>query len=601
MKSIRPYLFVLLLSMVCIRCGEQPIEKPNAPEPETYVRPEETAFIAGEPPENLKFVPVTRLAGLSDFMHENGYSGQKYLPETMGSGGGFFDYDNDGDLDLFLVNGRHFAPNLPPAAPSLQALYENDGHGNFKNVTEPAGLNVSLYGMGCAMADVDGDGDNDLLITAALDGNRLFRNNGDKTFTDITGHAGLAIPTWTDSDGRSHAFWSTSAAFFDYDNDGWLDLFVCNYVQWSIENDIFTTRVGIGKSFTTPELYRGQTCLLYRNLGSGRFENVTEAAGILNPEGKSLGVAVSDLNNDRYLDIAVANDSQPNFLYINRQNGTFEDIALSAGVAFDENGRARAGMGIDIADGYHDKPVIAIGNFSHEPISFYTPEQDLFFVDAAGRSRISRPSLLSLTFGLAFFDYDLDGYLDLAAANGHIEPEIERVEKEVKHAQSPQLFKSYEGKRFEDVTSSLGGDISNPIVGRGLAYGDIDGDGDIDVLITENGGPVHLFRNDNFTKNNYVRIHPAGLPPNTNAIGAKVTVRANGRPRTQMVRTGSSYLSQHELTLTFGLGDITRIDSITIQWPDGSIQDITNPHVLSQYINATTRIEQPSREMEYTE
>lgn len=561
-------------------CGDRTPPPPPAPKPENYARPAPTPDKREETPA-VRFTDITRAAGIA-FVHQNGYSGEKYLPETLGSGGGFFDYDNDGDLDLFLVNARYFDPAHNNSPPCYSALYENDGSGHFLEVTEKAGLRECLYGMGCAMADYDGDGDADLFLTAMLDGCRFYRNNGDGTFTDITQAAGLTSPCWEDTQGRRHPYWSTSAAFFDYDRDGWLDLLVCHYVKWSIENDIYTSRVGLGKSFTTPDLYEGLSPLLYRNQGDGTFRDVSRESGIWNPQAKALGAALADVDGNGYLDAAIANDSQPNFLYMNQGDGTFVEAGLSAGIAFDENGRARAGMGIDAAPVYQDRLTLAIGNFSHEPVSLYNLERPMFFVDAAGRARISRPTLLSLTFGLAFFDFDLDGFLDLALANGHIEPEIQKVEKEVAFAQPPQLFRQGEGHRFEEYTQEAGEDFSRPMVGRGLAYGDIDGDGDLDLLITACGEAPRLLRNTAAgARNHFIRFHLTGRPPNTGAIGARVALRSNGRTQSAWVRTGSSYLSQSELILTFGLGETPAIQSVEITWPDGTGQSLPDPPSLA--------------------
>lgn len=573
-----------------VSCAPQTEQEPEAPEPETYSQVQQEPTPEPDAQDPIVFVDMTEEAGI-DFIHENGYSGEKYLPETMGSGGGFFDYDNDGDQDLLLINARWFGPGQEDKPETPSALYRNDGDWRFIDVSAESGLNVNLYGMGCVMADVDADGDQDVFITSAIDGQRFFVNNGDGSFTDKTEAAGLVSPTWTDDEGREHNYWSTSAAFFDYDRDGWLDLVVCNYVQWSVENDIFTTRAGMGKSFTIPTLYKGLTPLLYRNRGDGTFENVTESSGVYNPEGKSLGVAVADINHDGWLDFAIANDSTPNFLYLNNQDGTFTESALAAGVAFDENGRARAGMGIDYAPGLDGEWTLAIGNFSHEPISLYTKIQDdVFFIDKAGASRISRPSLLTLTFGLVFFDYDLDGWLDLAAANGHIEPDINLVEKNVTFKQPPQLFRGVDGQRFEDISDELGAGFVDPMVARGAAYADLDMDGDLDFLLTGCGEAPRLFRNDDAAaQNNWIRFRLIGSETNRDAIGAILTLGAGGRERIKMVRTGSSYLSQNEFTLTFGMGEIDAVESVSIQWPDGSEMELSGDEVTMNQNNIVAK------------
>ena len=586
-------------------CQSDPPPPPKAPPPETYVAPIGTAPPTAAPP-SVRFTDVTPTSGVA-FSHTNGYTGQKYVPETMGAGVCLFDADGDGRLDILLVDGRAINESVGrqpggvsigeraegasagsvgrqpggvsigernPAPQAKIRLYRNEGAFTFVDVTEASGLGVSLYGMGCSAADVDGDGDPDLVVTSALDGVRFFSNDGQAHFTDGTAASGLTAPTFTDAKGAKQPIWSTSAAFFDADGDGLPDLFVASYIRWAVANDIFTTRAGLGKSFTTPELYKGEASHLYHNLGHGRFEDVSAKAGVLNPEGKSLGVAVADLDNDGHPDLVVSNDTQPNFLYRNRGDGTFESRGLAAGIAYDGNGVTRAGMGVSVgwplADG---RPAIAIGNFSREAISLYHEEAPLFFVEAAGRSALTQPTLLSLTFGVVFLDYDLDGFSDLALANGHIEPDIQKVEQAVQFAQRPQLFHNEAGARFAEVTSGAGTGFAGVMVGRGLAVGDLDGDGDPDLVITSNGGRPRLLRNDDaHSLNHWVRFHLHGRPPATDALGALVTVRTGTRTQRQSVQTGGSYLSQSELTLTFGLGAAVRLDALEVRWPDGSRQ-----------------------------
>ena len=589
-ESIRAAALAVCVLFVC-QCGPQQVAEPDAPSPETYTRGE-TAAPEMESASSITFTNVTQKAGIN-FVHENGYSNKKYMPETMGSGGGFFDYDNDGDLDMLLVNSRWFDEANADKPPTYSALYRNDGDWHFTDVTKDAGLQVNLYGMGSYMADVDADGDLDLFLTAAIDGQRFYRNNGDRTFTDATQSCGLTAPKWTDDEGREHPYWSTGAAFFDYDRDGWLDLLVCNYVQWSVENDIFTTRAGMGKSFTVPSLYKGLTPLLYHNNGDGTFSDATKASGVYHPNGKSLGIAMADYDQDGWIDFAISNDSVPNLLYLNDGGRGFTESALVAGIAFDENGRARAGMGIDYAPSLNGQWSLAIGNFSHEPISLYTRTDGTFFVDKSGKARISRPSLVSLTFGLVYFDYDLDGWLDLAAANGHIEPDINQVEKNVTFEQPPQLFCNMSGKYFKDASDQLGNDFAPPMVARGAAYADIDQDGDLDLLLTACGEPPRLLRNDNAAAtHNWIRLKLKGKAPNLDAIGATATLTAGGRERMQMVRTGSSYLSQSEFTLTFGLGDETTIEGLKIQWPDGTSKTMSEDELASLTIKQTHAIQQ---------
>lgn len=512
----------------------------------------------------LHFTDITRQAGIT-FEHETGAFGQKWMPETMGSGGGFIDFDNDGLPDIFLVNSKEWSGFETKKQISPPALYKNLGNGQFIDVTRDAGLWFELYGMGCTFGDFDGDGDLDIYITAVGD-NKLLRNDNG-VFVDVTRQMRVA---GNSPDPGVPPAWSTSAAWVDIDRDGWLDLFVCSYVKWTPETDIFTTLDGKNKSYATPEQYRGETSRLYRNVGGRYFEDITEQAGILNDEGKSLGVAIHDFNNDGWPDIVVANDTQPNFLYLNNGDGTFTDVALRAGIAFDEAGRARAGMGIDIADIFSRGELsIAIGNFSREPVSLYTQIGDQLFQDRAGTARITRPSLLSLTFGLLFFDADLDGHLDLILGNGHIEPEINSVQQDITFKQAPQLFRNTSGGQFVDISSQVGADFSQPIVARGIAVADIDGDGDLDLLVTINGGAPKLLRNDlPADSSNWIKFRLRGNPPNIFAVGARISVWLDGQQRSQMIRTGSSYLSQSDIsTVVFGLGEATSVDSVEVRWP----------------------------------
>lgn len=520
----------------------------------------------------IYFTDVTEAAGI-DFVHETGAFGNKWMPETMGSGGGFLDYDNDGWPDIFLVNSAEWPGHESGNPKPTPKLYRNRGDPGsgpgqaptFEDVTTRAGLTFSIYGMGAAFADYDGDGDTDLYVTAVGD-NKLLRNDGGR-FTDVTRAA--RVLGNSDQPGSSPA-WSTGAAWVDVDRDGWLDLFVANYVQWTPETDLYTTRDGKTKSYATPQGYQGETCRLYRNIRGQRFEEITEEAGVLNDEGKSMGVAIADFNDDGWPDIVVSNDTQPNFLYVNNGDGTFTDQAIQAGIGYDENGRARAGMGIDVADVANDGNLaIAIGNFSKEPLSLYTQiGSGELFQDRAGAARLTRPSLLALTFGVHFVDLDLDGYLDLVAANGHIEPEINAVQQDITFAQKPQVFRNRQG-HFVDVGDQAGPAFTEPIVARGMASADIDHDGDLDVLFTTNGGPAKLLRNDTAGKSaHWLRLRLQGEAPNLQAIGAAVTVWSGGMAQRRIVRTGSSYLSQSDVsTLVFGLGDATQADSILVRWP----------------------------------
>jgi enediyne biosynthesis protein E4 len=501
------------------------------------------------------FSDATAPAGIT-FRHTNGAFGKKYLPETLGSGAAFLDVDNDEWQDIFLVNSRRWPGQTGPA--TYPALYRNNRNGTFTDVTRAAGLATELYGLGVAAADYDNDGDSDIYVTA-LGPNRLFRNNGAGRFEDVTGPAGVGDPGF-----------SASAAWFDYDRDGRLDLFVANYVEWSIATDRFCSLDGKTKSYCTPESYKGQSPTLYHNTGKGTFENVTRKAGLHDPAAKTLGVALIDYDNDGLIDLLAANDTQPNRLYRNKGDGTFTDVAGMAGVAFNEAGKARAGMGVDAAD--YDgsgRQSVVIGNFSNEMMALYANQGNGLFIDEAPNSTIGRASLLRLTFACFFFDFDLDGLLDIFGANGHVADDIATVQPTITYAEPPHLFRNVGQKKFEDVSTRVGREFATATVARGAAYGDYDNDGDLDILLTANNGPARLFRNDG-TVNHALRVTLAGSASNRDAIGARVrVVRVAGSPVTGMVKTGSSYLSQSELPLTFGLGATTKVGGIEITWPTG--------------------------------
>jgi len=518
---------------------------------------------APAPQGSVVFTDVTQAAGIR-FRHVNGAFGKKYLPETMGSGAAFLDFDGDGWQDVLLANSRSWPGRPGPRA--LPALYRNNHDGTFTDVTKAAGLEVEMYGMGVAAADYDNDGRADVYLTA-LGGNRLFRNLGGGRFADVTSKAGVA-----------NGGFSTSAAFFDYDKDGKLDLFVCNYVDWSIEKDLYCTLDGKTKSYCTPESYKGQSAALYRNRGDGSFQDVGKAAGLDNPASKALGVSLIDYDGDGWLDLFVANDTQPNKLYRNKGDGSFADAGMAAGVAFSEAGVARAGMGVDAAD--YDgsgRPSLVIGNFSNEMMALYHNEGTGLFIDEAPTSTIGQVSLLSLTFGCFFFDYDLDGLLDIFAANGHVADDIETVQPKVKYAQPPNLFRNLGGKRFEAVTARSGEALQRPMVARGAAYADYDNDGDLDLLVTTNGGPARLLRNDGGNRNRYLRVRAVGASSNRDGIGARVTVTTTqGGKLWGLVKTGSSYCSQSELPLTFGLGAATKAARVEVAWPSGRVNVLTD-------------------------
>jgi enediyne biosynthesis protein E4 len=516
-----------------------------------------------QPAPGFTLTDVTARAGIA-FHHNSGAFGAKYLPETMGPGCAFLDYDADGWLDVLLINGMDW-PGHKQRRTTLR-LYRNNRNGTFTDVTERAGLAVEMYGMGVAIADYDNDGFPDIYVTA-VGQNRLFQNTGRGSFIDVTAKSGLG--------GRSG--FSTSALWFDYDRDGHLDLFVCNYVRWSPEHDVFCSVDGKNKSYCTPEAYHGDTCWLFRNRGNGTFEDVTAKSGIFDLSSKALGVAMVDVDRNGWPGLFVANDTQPNKLYRNLRNGQFEDLAVHAGVAFSEDGKARAGMGVDAADFDNSgRTSIAITNFDEEMMALYRSKSGGVFEDAALATGIGQASRNRLGFGCAFFDADLDGWLDLAAVNGHIDQTVRNIAGNHGYAQPPHLFLNDRHGGFHDVASMAGSGFASPKVARGLAIGDYDRDGDLDLLITTNNGPAYLYRNSLRNGNRSVRLHLRGVKSNRDAIGAVAHLTTPDGTQSRMTHTGSSYLSQSELALTFGIGRRDRADHLIIYWPSGAVQDFKN-------------------------
>ena len=532
-------------------------------------RREKKVEVAAPPPPvpvpTVRFEEHASDLGIS-FVHVNGARGDKWMPETMGGGVAVIDYDGDERPDLLFVSGS-FWPGDPRASHqrSSLALYRNErtssaGLPVFRDVTREAGLESVFYGMGAAVGDYDNDGREDLYVTG-LGRNRLYRNVGGR-FEELAARAGVR-----------DAGWGPSAAFFDFDGDGFLDLFVCRYVDWSPEKDLFCTLDGSTKSYCTPERYPGTASHLYRNRRDGTFEDVTKSSGVWNENQKALGVATHDFDADGRIDFLVANDTAPNNLYRNRGDGTFEDVGVPAGVAVDDSGRSRGAMGVAWGDVKNGKgSALAIGNFSNELKSLYWTDTGEVFLDESPASGVGPTSFLSLTFGVFFFDADLDGRTDLLLANGHVEPTVQAVQKNVTYRQSPILYWNRGGGRFTPL-GNRSGDLERPLVGRGAAYADLDGDGDLDVVIVENGGPARVFLNRLDRASQSVRVKLAGSGrSNRDAVGARVTARIGRQSLTQEVSGGQSYLSAPEKTLTFGLGRASKIDSLEIRWPDGTLE-----------------------------
>ncbi len=541
---------VLLAALIATGCGEglRESEPPASPDP----APAQTTPVV--------FTEVALELGI-DFVHNTGAFGQKWLPETMGSGCAFVDYDLDGDPDALLLSGNDFSGHTTSRRQSM-ALFRNDG-GRFVDITVAAGLADPAYSMGVTYGDYDADGDPDLYITT-LGRNRLYRNDSGR-FVDVAGDLGV------DDDG-----FGSSASWFDFDRDGDLDLFTLNYVEWTPETDIFCALDGVNKSYCTPEVYPGATSRLFRNDGEAGFADVTESAGILDATGKALGIVCFDYDGDGFDDVFVANDTQPNFLFRNERDGTFSEQGMMAGVAFDEAGVARGAMGVDIADfDRSGKPSLVVGNFSNEMLAIYDNEGAGFFIDSAPTSAVGRQSLLTLAFATFFFDFDLDGFPDIFVANGHVEDEIHKVQERVTYEQAPHLFRNLGTGRFDDVAPQSAA-LSEPIVARGAATADFDGDGDLDVLVTTKDGPARLFRNDGADGRQAIHLDlVGGAGSNPDGYGARITVDVSGDVQTAWTRAAHSYCSQSAKTMTFGIGSAKQADEIVVYWPSGKVSRLT--------------------------
>lgn len=495
--------------------------------------------------------------GALDFIHDHGGSGEKFYPETMGSGCALFDYDNDGDLDIYLLQGAPL-PGWDKEKPLYNKLYRNDGD-SWTDVTAGSGLGDKSYGIGCAAADYDNDGDTDLYVTN-FGSDILYRNNGDGTFADVTRLSKIDNPLW-----------SASAAFFDADNDGWLDLYVVNYVEFSLDNNPWCgDRVSGKRAYCDPDVFEGIPDLFYHNNGDGTFSDMSNVAGIAAERGKGLGVVPTDYDNDGDIDIYVANDKVMNLMFINDGTGTFTEDALFSGVGFNENGQAEAGMGVDWGDYNRDGWLdLFVTNFSGESNTLYMNEKNGFFTDATFSAGLGQASLDLLGFGTRFVDLDLDGWLDIFVANGHVIDNIADFNRDYTHAQRKQVFMNNRDGTFSDVTDSLGGDLLVPSVGRGTAFGDIDNDGDTDVVISNNNGAANLLINEGTPMNNWIGLHLEGRTFNRDAIGARVMVKSASGSQIATVNPAASYLASNDKRLVFGLGDDSVVDQIMVQWPGG--------------------------------
>lgn len=540
--------------------------------------PEQRVVPAKEFVPETMFTEITAEAGI-EFEHNNGAVGDKLLPESMGSGVAFFDFDVDGDQDLLFINGTWWPWDIkkkPELKPTTSGLYRNDGNGVFEDVTVGSGLDVAFYGMGVAIGDYDNDGLPDIYCTA-VGSNRMYRNLGDGKFTDTTEVARVA-------GGENE--WSTSAAFADIDNDGDLDLFVCNYVRWSREIDfeVNYTLVGVGRAYGPPTNFQGTFPSLFRNDGDGKFTDISQSAGIQirssatkAPMAKSLGVAPVDLDEDGWVDFVVANDTVHNFVFKNKKNGTFSEMGGISGIGFDNNGKVRGAMGIDVARFRNDKALgVGIGNFANEMIALYvsTPNNQLLFTDNAITEGVGPDSRLLLKFGLFFFDYDLDGWQDLLTSNGHLEEEITKVQKSQSYAQSAQLFWNCGGTPakggFAVVNSGkVGFDLFKPIVGRGSAFADIDADGDLDVVFTQLHGKPLLLRNDQSLNNHWLRVKLFGNLANRDGVGSIIKLSYGDVTQWRLVTPARSYMSQSETVVTFGLGSEPKQIELEVLWPGG--------------------------------
>jgi hypothetical protein len=584
-RALRWSLVVFVMAGVIIAAVVYVVTRP--PKVDVAIdRPLPNVGIRETPPVPLPYIPfvnVTRESGIT-FVHENGAYGDKLLPETMGGGVAFWDYDGDDDPDILFVNSQRWSGDTQPSKHDDKlALYQNDGRGHFVDVTEGSGLDISLFGMGVAIGDYDSDGRPDVFISA-VGPSRLFHNEGGGKFADVTEAMGVAGP----ADG-----WGTSCGWFDYDNDRDLDLFVCHYVKWSRDFDLAQDfqLTGGGRAYGRPQNFNGTFPVLYRNDAS-RFTDVSAEAGLQIrypatgvPVAKSLGVTFADLDDDGWMDILVANDTVQNFLFHNQGNRTFKERAMDCNIAFDSDGRARGAMGIVM--GWvrnNDERCIVIGNFALEPSALYvSKDNQMQFVDEAVPSGLGPTTRPFLKFGVLLLDIDLDGRLDYCAANGHLEEEIHRVLESQHYEQPPQIFwnggTKYATEFIQMPIGNVGEDFLSPMVGRGATMADIDKDGDLDVLLTASGREPRLLRNDQKLGNHWLRVKLTGTKCNRDAIGSWIELHVGKHVMRRQIMPTASYLSQLELPVTFGLGTRVKIDKLVVHWADGSVQEVTPPDV----------------------
>lgn len=559
-------------------------DKPKAAPQVTPLSAPTAAPVQTAQAPTVKFTDITAEAGIR-FVHNNGAAGEKLLPETMGGGVAFLDFDNDGAQDLLFVNSTYWPwDNSAATKPkTTMVLYRNDGRGKFTDVTAGSGFDVSFYGMGAATGDFDNDGNTDVFITGVSD-QRLFRNLGSGKFQDVTESAGVkAAP----------GEWSTAACFFDYDSDGKLDLFIGNYVKWSreIDAEVGYKIDGQTRAYGQPMNFQGTFPRLFRNDG-GKFTDVSAPAGMQVkatalgvPAAKSLGVVPVDLDSDGFVDLVVANDTTPNMVFHNQKNGTFKECGANCGVAFDSYGNTRGAMGIDAAHFRNDAALgITIGNFANEMTALYVSQPGgINFSDEAIPEGIGPASRLLLKFGIFFFDYDLDGRLDVLSANGHLDEEIAKLQKSQSYRQPAQLFwntGAKSGATFIAVTEPHAGkDLFKPLVGRASAFADIDNDGDLDVVMTQVGGAPLLLRNDQQLDHNWMRVKLVGTKSNRSGLGARLVAKVGEQTIARHVHTARSYLAASEAPITFGLGKATKVDSLEIIWPSGAKHTVTSPKV----------------------